>query len=84
MTSWACKALRRRGLRVPDAMSVTGYDDFALATAVEPELTTVRLPADQVGVRGMTALLAALQGRSADGTELPVQLVVRGSTAPPQ
>ncbi|MDX3075138.1 LacI family DNA-binding transcriptional regulator [Streptomyces sp. MI02-7b] len=80
----ACKALRRLGLRVPDDVSVTGYDDFALATAIEPELTTVRLPAEAVGAGGMTALLDALAGRPATGAELPVHLVVRGSTAPPR
>jgi LacI family transcriptional regulator len=80
----ACKALRRLGLRVPDDISVTGYDDFALATAVEPELTTVRLPADTVGADGMTALLDTLEGRPVTGVELPVELVVRGSTAAPR
>lgn len=62
---------------------MTGYDDLALATAVEPELTTVRLPAEQVGERGMGALLAVLEGRPAVHHDLPVHLVVRGSTAPP-
>jgi LacI family repressor for deo operon, udp, cdd, tsx, nupC, and nupG len=80
----ACKALRRMGLRVPDDVSVTGYDDFALATAIEPELTTVRLPAEEVGAGGMTALLDALEGRPVTGTDLPVELVVRGSTAAPR
>lgn len=80
----ACKALRRRGVRVPDDMSVTGYDDFALATAVEPELTTVRLPAEEVGAGGMTALLDALESRPVTSTDLPVRLVVRGSTAAPR
>ncbi|MDX3358071.1 substrate-binding domain-containing protein, partial [Streptomyces sp. ME01-24h] len=80
----ACKALRRHGLRVPHDVSVTGYDDSALATAVEPELTTVTLPADAVGAHGMTALLDTLADRPASGTELPVHLVVRGSTAPPR
>ncbi|MGR8011510.1 LacI family DNA-binding transcriptional regulator [Streptomyces hypolithicus] len=78
----ACKAVRRLGLRVPEDISVTGFDDLALATAVEPELTTVRLPAEQVGARGMSALLAALDRRPADRGEIPVELVVRGSTAP--
>ncbi|WP_431952165.1 LacI family DNA-binding transcriptional regulator [Actinacidiphila sp. bgisy167] len=80
----ACKALRRHGLRVPHDVSVTGYDDSALATAVEPELTTVTLPADAVGAEGMTALLDTLAGRPTTGTELPVRLVARGSTAPPR
>ncbi|MEV8306306.1 LacI family DNA-binding transcriptional regulator [Streptomyces flavidovirens] len=77
----ACKAVRRLGLRVPEDVSVTGFDDLALATAVEPELTTVRLPAEQVGERGMAALLAVLEGRRPEGGEIPVELRVRGSTA---
>ncbi|PCG83371.1 LacI family transcriptional regulator [Streptomyces sp. WZ.A104] len=83
LAAGACKAARRLGLRVPDELSVTGFDDLALATAVEPELTTVQLPAEHVGERGMEALLAVLDGRPVEPGGLPVQLVVRGSTAPP-
>ncbi|MGP8302958.1 LacI family DNA-binding transcriptional regulator [Streptomyces inhibens] len=79
----ACKAVRRLGLRVPEDISVTGFDDLALAVAVEPELTTVRLPAEEFGEAGMRALMAALDGRPAEATTLPVELVTRGSTAPP-
>ncbi|ATW47681.1 LacI family DNA-binding transcriptional regulator [Streptomyces peucetius] len=83
LAAGACKAARRLGLRVPEDVTVTGFDDLALATAVEPELTTVRLPAEQVGERGMTALLAVLDGRRPEDGSLPVDLVVRGSSAPP-
>ncbi|MEU0135871.1 LacI family DNA-binding transcriptional regulator [Streptomyces sp. NPDC006296] len=83
LAAGACKAVRRRGLRVPDDISVTGFDDLALATAVEPELTTVGLPAEQVGEQGMAALLDVLEGRPAARHDLPVRLVARGSTAPP-
>jgi LacI family transcriptional regulator, repressor for deo operon, udp, cdd, tsx, nupC, and nupG len=79
----ACKAARRLGLRVPDDVSVTGFDDLAVATAVEPELTTVRLPAEEIGAAGMRALLAVLDGRVPDAEVLGVELVVRGSTGPP-
>ncbi|MFJ7999489.1 LacI family DNA-binding transcriptional regulator [Streptomyces sp. NPDC096310] len=82
LAAGACKAVRRLGLRVPEDISVTGFDDLALARAVEPELTTVRLPAEQVGRRGMTALLRVLDGRRPETGDLPVTLVVRGSTAP--
>ncbi|MFJ1810510.1 MULTISPECIES: LacI family DNA-binding transcriptional regulator [unclassified Streptomyces] len=78
------KALRRLGLRVPDDVSVTGLDDLALATALDPELTTVRLDAELFGERGMRALLAVLEGRTPDGGDIPVELVVRASTAPPK
>ncbi|MCX4821914.1 LacI family transcriptional regulator [Streptomyces sp. NBC_01142] len=77
----ACKAVRRLGLRVPEDVSVTGFDDLALATAVEPELTTVSLPAERVGERGMSALLAVLEGRPPQEGDLPVTLVVRDSSA---
>jgi len=83
LAAGAYKAVRRLGLRIPDDISVTGLDDLALATAVDPELTTVRLDAEAVGERGMEALLAVLEGRTPDGGDIPVELVVRGSTAPP-
>ncbi|MEV6952007.1 LacI family DNA-binding transcriptional regulator [Streptomyces sp. NPDC051183] len=82
LAAGACKAARRLGLRVPDDLSVTGFDDLALATAVEPELTTVRLPAERIGEQGMTALLAVLEGTPWTAPDIPVQLVVRGSTGP--
>ncbi|MGP3925746.1 LacI family DNA-binding transcriptional regulator [Streptomyces sp. 8N616] len=83
LAAGACKAVRRLGLRVPEDVSVTGFDDLALATALEPELTTVQLPAEEVGARGMTALLGVLDGRPAEGEAVPVRLIPRGSTAPP-
>ncbi|MFF9774688.1 LacI family DNA-binding transcriptional regulator [Streptomyces sp. NPDC013978] len=75
------KAARRLGLRIPDDVSVTGLDDLALATALDPELTTVRLDAELFGERGMEALLAVLEGRTPAEGDIPVELVVRGSTA---
>ncbi|MFD3329221.1 LacI family DNA-binding transcriptional regulator [Streptomyces sp. NPDC058701] len=82
LAAGACKAARRLGLRVPDDLSVTGFDDLALATAVEPELTTVHLPAERVGEHGMAALLAVLDGTPWTAPDLPVRLVVRDSTGP--
>ncbi|GAA4546473.1 LacI family DNA-binding transcriptional regulator [Streptomyces collinus] len=78
------KAARRLGLRIPDDLSVTGVDDLALATAMDPELTTVRLNAELFGERGMRALLAVLEDRAPESGDIPVQLVVRSSTAPPR
>ncbi|MFE3637620.1 LacI family DNA-binding transcriptional regulator [Streptomyces sp. NPDC059168] len=82
LAAGACKAVRRLGLRVPDDVSVTGLDDLALATALDPELTTVRLDAELFGQRGMEALLAVLDDREPPGGDIPVELVVRGSTGP--
>lgn len=80
LAAGACKAARRLGLRVPDDVSVTGFDDLGLATAVDPELTTVRLPAEDAGAAAMRALLAVLAGERPEPSVLPVRLVPRGST----
>ncbi|MEU7555632.1 LacI family DNA-binding transcriptional regulator [Streptomyces sp. NPDC044571] len=82
LAAGACKAARRLGLRVPEDLSITGFDDLALATAVEPELTTVRLPAERVGEQGMTALLTVLEGEPWTAPDIPVELVVRDSSGP--
>lgn len=84
LAAGAYKAARRLGLRIPQDVSVTGLDDLALATALDPELTTVRLDAELFGERGMEALLAVLEGRTPAQGDIPVELVVRGSTAPPE
>ncbi|MFD5229581.1 LacI family DNA-binding transcriptional regulator [Streptomyces qaidamensis] len=84
LAAGAYKAARRLGLRIPDDLSVTGLDDLALATAIDPELTTVRLDAELFGERGMGALLAVLEGREPESGDIPVQLVIRSSTAPPR
>ncbi|MDX3692918.1 LacI family DNA-binding transcriptional regulator [Streptomyces europaeiscabiei] len=83
LAAGAYKAARRLGLRVPEDVSVTGLDDLALATALDPELTTVRLDSELFGERGMEALLAVLEGRTPTEGDIPVELVVRASTAPP-
>ncbi|CAL9397379.1 LacI family DNA-binding transcriptional regulator [Streptomyces sp. enrichment culture] len=84
LAAGAYKAARRAGLRIPDDLSVTGLDDLGLATAIDPELTTVRLDAEAFGERGMRALLAVLEGQAPEEGDLPVNLVVRESTAPPR
>ncbi|WP_262058453.1 LacI family DNA-binding transcriptional regulator [Streptomyces sp. STR69] len=83
LAAGAYKAARRLGLRIPEDVSITGLDDLALATALDPELTTVRLDAELFGEHGMRALLAVLDGRVPEEGDIPVELVVRGSTAPP-
>jgi LacI family transcriptional regulator len=72
------------GLAVPQQVSVTGFDDLEMAAVVAPGLTTVHFPTAELGSHAAQNLLARLAGRPAPGrTELPVELVVRGSAAPP-
>lgn len=80
----AYKAARALGLDVPHDLSVTGFDDILVATALEPELTTVRLPAEELGARAMRALLERLDGQTPPDVSLPGDLIIRGSTAPPR
>jgi DNA-binding LacI/PurR family transcriptional regulator len=81
----ALRALREAGLRVPDDVSVAGFDDIALAPFVEPPLTTVRLPARALGVAAGRALVERLAGRMpVDRHLLATELVVRASTAAPR
>jgi LacI family transcriptional regulator len=81
----AIQAARARGLRVPEDLSVVGFDDVESATIVTPTLTTVRQPLAEMG-RTAVSLLNRLLERQRFETlhlELATRLVVRESTAPP-
>ncbi|HXF56099.1 MAG TPA: substrate-binding domain-containing protein [Actinomycetota bacterium] len=75
--------LAGRGLRVPQEVSVAGFDDVQMAAFLQVPLTTVHMPMYQVGREGARAVLDILAGRPVRSRRLPVQLVIRGSTAPP-
>ncbi|MCC7487269.1 MAG: substrate-binding domain-containing protein [Burkholderiales bacterium] len=73
-----------RRIAVPAELSITGFDDMEIAAVVTPALTTVRFPAAEIGALAARHLLARLAGQEvAPRTELQVELIVRGSTAPP-
>ncbi|MDQ2916043.1 MAG: LacI family DNA-binding transcriptional regulator [Pseudomonadota bacterium] len=70
-----------RGVAVPRQISVAGFDDIELAAEVSPPLTTLHIPTVDIGRRAAERLLARLSGkRIARVEEVPVDLVVRGST----
>ena len=71
------------GVRVPDDMSVVGFDDV-LGSVVWPTMTAVRQDFTAIGQRLAEELLAQLQGVPKKSVMVPAPLVVRGSTAPPQ
>jgi LacI family transcriptional regulator len=82
----AIQAARARGLRVPEDLSVVGFDDVEHATIVTPALTTVRQPLAEMGRTGVSLLMRLLEGKRFETlhVELATRLVVRDSTAPPR
>lgn len=80
MAIGALSELRAAGLRIPKQMSVTGFDDVAVAGDVSPGLTTVRLPMGEMGARAL-ALALKERGSRPRRQRVPAELVVRGSTA---
>jgi LacI family transcriptional regulator len=80
----AIGALREAGRRVPTDVSIVGFDDIPLAAFFDPPLTTVRLPAYELGQAAGRALLERIAERSIPTrTLLPTELILRGSTAAP-
>jgi DNA-binding LacI/PurR family transcriptional regulator len=82
----AMSALRERGRRVPEDVSVVGFDDTPLSSVWHPALTTVRIDFEALGRTTFDLLRSMIVGGDdvASATELPPALVVRGSTAPPR
>jgi DNA-binding LacI/PurR family transcriptional regulator len=77
--------LRDRGVRVPDDVSLTGFDDLMFGALCQPPLTTVAMPVVPAGRLAVDLLLDRLANRDAEvrQDELDTQLIVRATTAPP-
>jgi LacI family transcriptional regulator len=82
----AIAAIREAGMRVPDDISVVGFDDIPAAAQFYPALTTIRQPLHQIGRSAVNTLLALIAGIEAASPQvtLPTEMVVRASTAPPK
>jgi DNA-binding LacI/PurR family transcriptional regulator len=78
------RAARRAGLRVPEEVSVVGYDDSLFMSCTEPPLTTVRQPIEPMGRAAIDLLVGLIAGQEVPQDELlfEPELVVRGSTGP--
>ena len=86
MAVGALKACSALGIRVPSQLSLVGCDDIEMARLVTPELTTVAVPARELGARAARLLVRRIDGPVADARPqrtLPVRLVERGTTARP-
>jgi LacI family transcriptional regulator len=79
-------AVRNRGLRVPDDISVVGFDNIPQSAMVYPPLTTVQQPLEQMGRVAAQMLLSILNSdkKEANRIELPTELILRGSTSSPR
>ncbi len=78
----AMRAAATRGLRVPDALSVAGFDDIPGAAAAQPPLTTVRQPLLEKGLIAGRMILEGWPEDEPPSVLLPAELVVRASTGP--
>jgi LacI family transcriptional regulator len=81
----AIRAIREQGLRVPEDVSVVGFDDIASAAYQNPALTTVRQPLYEMGQRAADMLVARMERPGEPGPRtisLTPSLIVRGTTAP--
>ena len=79
-----CAALRDRGLRIPEDVSVTGFDDLPFAVDAMPALTTVRLPLHDAAARAGRLVLGRENPPPGGVTTFPTELMVRQSTAVPR
>lgn len=84
MAIGAMRAIYERGLRVPEDISVVGFNDIPQAAFTYPSLTTIRQPKFEMGMRGVRQLLDLIEGKvlsTGTATILEVELIVRESTA---
>lgn len=81
MAIGAIRQLQQMGLRVPEDISVCGFDDIRLSRYITPGLTTVRIDVDSVGTRAFLCLQDLIAGGPCVKILEAPQLIVRQSTA---
>ena len=82
----ALHAAHAAGLRVPEDVSIVGFDDIPLAQYANPPLTTVRMTASDVGATAFNALFRLIGEEAVEGDvyQIPTKLIVRNSTGRPR
>ncbi len=81
LSMYMLQMLHRFGVRVPEDVSVCGYDDFSSLEYTVPPLTAIRQPWEEIGRTAVRNLVALISGQSVQHSILPVEMVVRASTA---
>lgn len=87
MTIGALEAIRESGLRIPEDISIIGFDDFEMASLITPPLTVIARDAEAQGREAMEILISTISSKKQVSTQhrtIPVQLVERGSCATPR
>jgi LacI family transcriptional regulator, galactose operon repressor len=86
MAIGAMQTARARGVRIPEDLSIVGFDDLQEAEIVTPALTTIRQPLAEMGRIAVSLLMRLLDNQRLEAlhVELGTRLVVRDSTAPPR
>lgn len=86
MALGAMQEFRAAGLKIPQDISIVGFDDITFAALSEPPLTTVRSPRVEIGRKAIEALMATIKGSVQSGEQICIRtfLVARGTTAPPR
>lgn len=84
MAFGAIDAIHSKGLRVPEDISVVGFDDIGTSSHIHPPLTTMRQPLAELSASAVGELMALIEGHGAEARKLtlPLQLIVRQSTGP--
>lgn len=78
------RAFAESGIRIPEDVSVAGFDDLPQARYYRPALTTVAQDFEEIGRKIIDTMIVAIGGSTPDGVSLPSHLVVRASTAAPR
>ncbi len=86
MAIGAMKGLKSKGFRIPEDISITGFDDNPFSKYCDPPLTTVAQPAEKLGEKAAQLLFQLIEGESEKQSEfvLPIDFIIRQSTAPPK
>jgi LacI family transcriptional regulator len=85
MAVGAIEGIEARGLRCPGDISVMGYDDAPLVSHLNPALSTIELPGEEIGLRAGEILLTMIEDEDVqpESVSLPARLIPRASTGPP-